>query len=87
MNESDRRLLLPVTWNTYPAKVRESLNLAITQVTKESSVTFAILDGCDIRWFFLMFDFERPCSLRYTIYRFTPDVHGEIAIIEKLREE
>lgn len=87
MDLRDNNLLLPPTWNTYPANVRHSLELAITQVTKDCAVSFAVLDGCDIRWFFLMFDFERPVLLRYVIYRFTPDIHGEIAMIEQLRKE
>ena len=87
MDVRDRRLLLPVTWNTYPETVRNSLNLAIIELTTESSGNFAVLDGCDIRWFFLIFYFERPCSLRYVIYRLTPDIHGEKAIAEELRKE
>ena len=87
MTVDDRNLLLPPNWNTYSDNVRRSLNLAITEVTKESSASYAILEGCDIRWFFLLFEFERPCYLRFTIYRFTPDIHGEVAMIEELRRE
>jgi len=87
MSPYDENVMVSPLFHTYPESVRKSLHQAMNELGKQYPYTHAILNGCDIRWFLLLLQFNWPATVRYCLYRLCPDTHGEKAQIELIRQE